>query len=334
MYRGSLGYENELVKITSYTEAGTAGNSQCYGRFIAFDGNKEEDKSSYSWTKCYECLKSEDYGNRRSTTPLFTMESVGAHVLGDGVLFISGRCDCTPLDPVIATLGSAHCKLKIGDYYWNGTTWTTTDSTFLLKLQQSNIKNTDTVYNHAEYDGTGIPITTPMTGKIYFAVTDLTTGLFSNGYLPLMDFKIGFVRDAEDDTLNDKNYTAEGGNFPDNVNIDTIFTTDKTNTINSITRHCQAGFGLIYNGNTIVDTIPFGTSTGSTTQQKPEQRVADTIAAYGTTIRRVMTVNLKNGNISAAMPSSRVTLSSQSFYPVSASHNWRDNILTLKMMEI
>ena len=334
LYRGSLAFENEMVKITSYTEADNPNYPQCYGRFIAFDSNIDEGRSSFSWTKAYECLISEDYGNRQSSTPLFTMESQGAHILGDGVLFISGRCDCISLSPLGDFWGQALCVLKIGDYYWNGTSWTTTASDFYLSLERANIKNTDTIFNRAEYDGTGIAITTPIAGKIYFAVKDLRRNTnWYNGYFPLMDFKIGFVRDAEDDTLNDKGYKADGGNFPDDVNIDTIFSTDKTNTINGITRRCQAGYGLIYNGNVIADTITFGTTDG-TVSQKPEQRIADTIAAYGATVRRVMSLSLKNSNINVAIPSSRVTLGGQAFYPVSASHNWRNNILTLKMMEI
>ena len=333
MYRGSLSFQNELVSITSLTEADNPNYAQCYGRFIAYDPNMKEDRSSFSWTKAYECFISHDYGNRHSNTPLFTMESQGAHIIGDGVLYISGRCD---RDNEYPPLSAVTVTLKIGDKYWNGSAWTTTQSTFILYLTESGIQGTDTVFNRAEYDGTGIPVAMPLTGKIYFAVNDLyrQNGFIPyNGYFPLMDFKIGFVRNAEDDTLNDKGYKANGGNFPDDVNIDTIFSTDKTNTINGITRRCQAGYGLIYNGNVIADTITFGTTDG-TVSQKPEQRIADTIAAYGATVRRVMSLSLKNSNINVAIPSSRVTLGGQAFYPVSASHNWRNNILTLKMMEI
>ena len=149
-----------------------------------------------------------------------------------------------------------------------------------------------------------------------------------------MEFKIGFVRDAEDDELNDTNYTADGGAFPDDVDIDTIFSTDKTNTINNITRHCQAGYGLIFDNNHIADTIPFGTDSG-TAQRKPEQHVANTIAAYGSTVRRVMHVDLKNDNVSGDhMPRCRVTHEGQSYYPVAVSHRWRDNIVNLTLMEI
>ena len=329
LYRGVINYENAMIKITSYAEQQEgAGIPMCYGRFAAFDQNTEDDKEKFSWNKCYECFISEDYGNRRSTTPLFSMESQGAVILGDGVLYISGRADYEDTD--ISEDHAGQCTLKIGNLYWNGTAWTSTASKFKLSMKDNGIENTDTIFNNADYDGMGIPITAPMTGKIYFAVDDVFRNQnYWNGYFPLMDFKIGFVRNGEEDDLNDKEYTANGGNFPDDVNVDTIFSTDKTNTVNAKTFRCQAGYGLVYSGNVVADTIPFGS-----TQLKPEQHVADLIAAYGTTIRRSLQIDLWTNLTSSLGPDYKVSLESADFYPVAISHRWRDNITTLKIMEL
>ena len=329
LYRGVINYENAMIKITSYAEQQEgAGIPMCYGRFAAFDDNTEDDKKKFSWNKCYECFISEDYGNRRSTTPLFSMESQGAVILGDGVLYISGRADYE--DTEISEDHAGQCTLKIGNLYWNGTAWTSTASKFKLSMKDNGIENTDTIYNNADYDGMGIPITAPITGKIYFAVDDVFRNQnYWNGYFPLMDFKIGFVRNGEEDDLNDKEYTANGGNFPDDVNVDTIFSSDKTNTVNAKTFRCQAGYGLVYSGNVVANTIPFGS-----TQLKPEQHVADLIAAYGTTIRRSLQIDLWTNLTSSLGPDYKVSLESADFYPVAISHRWRDNITTLKIMQL
>jgi len=329
LYRGVINYENAMIKITSYAEQQEgAGIPMCYGRFAAFDDNTEDDKKKFSWNKCYECFISEDYGNRRSTTPLFSMESQGAVILGDGVLYISGRADYE--DTEISEDHAGQCTLKIGDLYWNGTAWTSTVSKFKLSMKDNGIENTDTIYNNADYDGMGIPITAPITGKIYFAVDDVFRNQnYWNGYFPLMDFKIGFVRNGEEDDLNDKEYTANGGSFPDDVNVDTIFSSDKTNTVNAKTFRCQAGYGLVYSGNVVANTIPFGT-----TQLKPEQHVADLIAAYGTTIRRSLQIDLWTNLTNSIGPDYKVSLESADFYPVAISHRWRDNITTLKIMQL
>lgn len=329
LYRGVINYENAMIKITSYAEQQEgAGIPMCYGRFAAFDDNTEDDKKKFNWNKCYECFISEDYGNRRSTTPLFSMESQGAVILGDGVLYISGRADYE--DTEISEDHAGACTLKIGNLYWNGTEWTSTASRFKLSMKDNGIENTDTIYNNADYDGMGIPITAPITGKIYFAVDDVFRNQnYWNGYFPLMDFKIGFVRNGEEDDLNDKEYTANGGSFPDDVNVDTIFSSDKTNTVNAKTFRCQAGYGLIYSGNIVANTIPFGT-----TQLKPEQHVADLIAAYGTTIRRSLQIDLWTNLTGSIGPDYKVSLESADFYPVAISHRWRDNITTLKIMQL
>ena len=332
LHRSAINYENAQVAITSYIETaeGYGDPPMCYGRFIAFDDDMEDDKKKFSWTKCYECFISDDYGNRRSTTPLFTMESKGAVIIGDGVLFISGRSDGQSTSPLAQRDGCPVCTLKIGDLYWNGSAWTTTESRFTLEMKQNGVADTDTIFNNAEYDGAGFPVTTPITGKIYFAVHDVTRNLnWYNGYFPLMDFKIGFVRNGEEDELNDKEYTANGGSFPEDVNIDTIFSTDKTNITNSKTFRCQAGYGLIYNGNVVADTIPYGT-----TQLKPEQHTADLVAAYGSTIRRSLSIDLWTSQIGNAGPSCRLTLEGATFYPIAVSRNWRNNVTTLKIMEI
>ena len=329
LYRGVINYENAMIKITSYAEQQEgAGIPMCYGRFAAFDDNTEDDKKKFSWTKCYECFISNDYGARRSSIPLFSMESQGAVILGDGVLYISGRADYE--DTEISEDHAGQCTLKIGNLYWNGTAWTSTASKFKLSMKDNGIENTDTIYNNADYDGMGIPITAPITGKIYFAVDDVFRNQnYWNGYFPLMDFKIGFVRNGEEDDLNDKEYTANGGNFPDDVNVDTIFSSDKTNTVNAKTFRCQAGYGLVYSGNVVANTIPFGS-----TQLKPEQHVADLIAAYGTTIRRSLQIDLWTNLTSSLGPDYKVSLESADFYPVAISHRWRDNITTLKIMQL
>lgn len=334
LHRGAINYENAQVKITSFVETdeqSTTTGSMCYGRFIAFDDNTEDDKSKFSWTKCYECFISNDYGARRSSVPLFSIESKGAVILGDGVLYISGRADSDEW----GTIEFAECTLRIGDLFWDGDNkvWTSTFKTCEILQKKNGIYNSDTVYNQAEYDGWGIPITTPMTGKIYFAihkVEPLPLPILSpNGYFPLMDFKIGFVRNGEEDDLNDKEYTANGGSFPEDVNVDTIFSSDKTNTVNAKTFRCQAGYGLVYSGNIVANTIPFGT-----TQLKPEQHVADLIAAYGSTIRRSLQIDLWTNLTNSLGPDYKVSLESADFYPISISHRWRDNITTLKIMQL
>ena len=324
-FRGALNYENALVKIKSYVESAVDDQPQCFGRLIIFDTDMTEPKLRYNWTLSIDAFRSEDYGPRRSSTPLIEIESKAAYILSDGILYINGKTDNS-------INGKATCVLKVGNQYWNGTAWTSTASTFRLQCDSEGVEDTRTSINETEYQGTGIPITTTLTGKIYFAIKDVETFEFLmihlNGYFPLQDFEIGFVRRQQDSEANDLNYTATGGAFPDEVTVDSIFCTDKSKTEGNNTMRCEMGYGLLMSNTAVIDTIPYKSS-----YQKPEQHNANMIAAYGSTIRQVLTFQLWNSRV-AASPKSVITLGGQRYFPVSISHNWRDGITEIKLMEI
>ena len=149
-----------------------------------------------------------------------------------------------------------------------------------------------------------------------------------NGYFPLQDFEIGFVRRQQDEEANDLNYTATGGVFPDEINVDSIFCTDKWKTEGNNTIRCEMGYGLLFSNTSVIDTIPYKNG-----YQKPEQHNANLIAAYGSTIRQVLTLQLWNSRV-AASPKSVITLGIKQYFPVAITHQWRDGIQEVKLMEI
>ena len=326
LQRAALNYQNALVKISTYVESAVEGNPQCYGRLAIFDIDIAEPKLRYNWTVSLDAFRSEDYGNRRSSTPLITFESQASYIFTYGILYINGKSDAK-------IRGLATCTLRIGNQYWNGSAWTTTASTFTLKCDNEGIEDTRTAINETEYQGTGIAITSTMSGKIYFAINDVEPnqwGIFVplNGYFPLQDFEIGFLRHQQDSEVNDLNYTATGGAFPEEITVDSIFCTDKSKTEGDNTMRCEMGYGLLMSNTAVIDTIPYKSS-----YQKPEQHNANMIAAYGSTIRQVLTFQLWNSRV-AASPKSVITLGGSRYFPVSISHNWRDGLSTIKMMAI
>ena len=338
---GQETFENLDVAVNAYVESAIEGQPQCYGRFIVFDNDVEFDgstpvpKAKYNWIKAFECFRSGEYGNRTSQIPLFSLTSKQACTIGYGVLWINGRCDIEA-DYSNAGIYRATCTLKIGNRYWNGSAWTTAASTFALEYMKDGIRDVQASgYPTADYEGLGIPVGPPLSGIVYFAVNDVQPLFPSepdiNGYFPLMDFQIGFVRSDEDQELNDISYTADGGAFPENIDVDTIFSTDKTRVAGSRTIRCQMGYGLLMSGNNVVQTAPYG----SISNKKPEQRTADLIADYGSSVRRVLTLDLWSSQIGLdAGPVTPMSLEGTNYYPVSVSHNWRDDVSTVTLMEI
>lgn len=338
---GQETFENLDVAVNAYVESAVEGQPQCYGRFIVFDNDVEFDgstpvpKAKYNWIKAFECFRSGEYGNRTSQIPLFSLTSKQACTIGYGVLWINGRCDIEA-DYSNAGIYRATCTLKIGNRYWNGSAWTTAASTFALEYMKDGIRDVQASgYSTADYEGLGIPVGPPLSGIVYFAVNDVQPLFPSepdiNGYFPLMDFQIGFVRGDEDQELNDISYTADGGAFPENIDVDTIFSTDKTRMAGSRNIRCQMGYGLLMSGNNVVQTAPYG----SISNKKPEQRTADLIADYGSQVRRVLTLDLWSSQIGlGAGPTTPMSLEGTNYYPVSVSHNWRDDVSTVTLMEI
>lgn len=323
---GAFNYENALVKINTFVESAVEGQPQCYGKLNIFDINIAEPKLRYNWTVSLDAFCSEDYGNRSSQTPLIVIESQASYIFSDGILFINGKSDAK-------VEGWATVTLRIGNQYWNGSAWTTTASTFQLKCDNEGVEDTRTAINETEYQGTGIPVTATLTGKIYFAINDALPHAWGiivplNGYFPLQNFEIGFVRRQQDSEANDLNYTATGGAFPEEITVDSIFCTDKSKTEGDNTMRCEMGYGLLMSNTAVIDTIPYKSS-----YQKPEQHNANLIAAYGSTIRQVLTFQLWNSRV-AASPKQVITLGGSRYFPVSISHNWRDGLSTIKMMSI
>lgn len=334
----SVNFENEDVTITSYTES-TGTSNACYGKLLICDPDTSENKARFGWITLFEIFRFPINYSRQNTTPLFTILSKDTFYLGGGTLYIKGGADFS--DQIYASTGEPRgvCVLRIGytgNYkYWNGSAWSSSYATFEMLYNMNGIKNTRTSINEPEYEGYGIPIGEVMFGSIYFAVVNVVTNIYplatGASYIPIMNFEIGFARVGEDDAINDKSYTANGGVFPDETTIDTIFTTDKTKVVSgNKTIHCELGYGMLFGSNGVVDTITFGDGT----QKKPEQHYADVIAAFMSSSKRVLTLNLKTSSIGAMIgPLYTVTHDSHTFIPISASHSWRDDITTLKLVQ-
>lgn len=329
----SFSYEDDLMTITTYAKTvdETQSTPQCYGRLIIFDedGTEGDEKKNYRWTTCFECFLSNDYEGGQPGTPYFTLESKDSYMLAGGILYIKGRCDYME-DKTF----SADCILRVGNYYWNGASWSTQVRRFTIEYDAGGIKSTRTSPSDPNYDGHGVPVGTMMMGTIRFEVVALhycrdALGVTTNGYMPLMDFEIGFVRNNVDSELNDKTYTASGGQFPDKTEIDTIFSSNKRKYYASAWHNCDMGFGLVLDEyGYILESVSYGGY-----NEIPEQHLANAIASYGSTTHRVLTLTMRTSQLGTVSPNHAVYADGDTFCPVAVSHSWRDDITTLTLMQ-
>ena len=76
-------------------------------------------------------------------------------------------------------------------------------------------------------------------------------------------------------------------------------------------------------------TAPFGGI-----QEIPEQHLANRVAAYGATSKRQFMLEVRQNAISQITPINKVSFESTSCQPVSIGHDWRDDVVQLKMIEL
>lgn len=356
-------YENDNVSVDCYmaTVPGTgnnAGNAKKYCRFLVYDdsevgdvgGNPPESKTAYSWKKCIELFHSYNYTGSDSTT-MFTIISKQVFVISDGIMYISFKCD-----EVSAWIGPIICiaRLKLGDKYWDGanSVWVTpaqgvTPPTFGLYFNANGAATNRNSINDPQYDGYGIPVTDTMHGTLEFSIVDVPDWTLHlgpkswdiNGFLPLMDFKIGFVRGTIEETRHNGNeYTKNGGSFRENIGVDLIFAADVAYGPSGYLRHMPAGLGYILNNSTKKpsDTIK-SMSGGDVT---PEEYLAELIANYGQNTHRVVDVDLLTNLVVNVTPRATVASSEAGMgsvvgmFPLAVSHNWRDDITHVTLITL
>lgn len=116
---------------------------------------------------------------------------------------------------------------------------------------------------------------------------------------------------------------SNGNSVRDEYNADCIYASNN---------NMLYGFGLIINPDgSFMGALSYN---GSETLVWPEQHLANRIASYWATARRMIKTELRSNTIPVITPQNKVTLDSTTFHPIAISHDWRDDVTTLTLLEI
>jgi hypothetical protein len=364
--------------MESAPSARDGGGYKRYCRFIAYDDGDAVDpgaappqsKLHFSWKKSVELFRSADYTGSASAA-LFTITSKQMMVLTDGILYIDFKCDhvsawlvgTAQVSGTTIDFPLAVCRLRIGDRYWNGSAWSSnSNSSFYLSFTADGAKTNRPDYKSQyggdilkvpQYDGYGARVTGTMRGIVEFQVLDVPkwqtydTSVTPieladiNGFLPMMDFEIGFVRGVIEDTKHRGNeYVVNGGSFSQEYNVDLIFASDVVYGPANYQRHMPAGLGYILG----ID---------SSNYQKPiqnikdlqnrnviaEEELATVIATYGNKTHRLIQMDVWTNMVGDVVPSkltntADVLSDMAGMFPLAIGHNWREDITTLTLIKV
>lgn len=358
----NIEYEDDVVSLRCYMALvpGTgadAGNQKKYCRFFCYDdvdvGEVGEpvptSKEQYSWRKCIELFKSYNYTGSDSNA-MFTISSKQVFVISDGMLYINFKCHQvsawlsetdSPFEKPRAT-----CKIRIGNMYWNGSAWVAnSNATFTLPFTSEGAKTNRSDYggiSAPQYKGYGIHVTDTMRGQLEFVVTDVATfrslapGFPQlgdiNGFLPLLDFEIGFVRGTIEDTKHRGNeFVVNAGAFREEYNVDLIFASDMVYGPQNYQRHMPAGLGYLLDNTTEKPLATVSSMAGSSVI--PEEELARIISVYGSTTHRLVQMSLWTDGVGEVTPE-KMSTGLESMFPMAIDHNWRDDITTITLIEI
>ena len=366
---GTLTYDNESVSLSLYAAKfnGDRQTKNKFARFLVYDAQEvgdpttqeiPESKKSFNWSRCVELFHGTEYTGGDTAT-MMSIASKQQFVIAGGILYISWKMRTTDVgqykhmaSDMPATLTA---QLKVGDKYWNGTwdvanrrwtvnsAWTTTPTTFTMYLDNEGPRTTRRLATEPQYDGCGVPVNATLRGIIEFKVIDVQwwqgrwatpvgwERVDNNGFVPMHDFKIGFVRGTiEEKKRNGNEFTQKGGAFRDEVNVDLLWASDMPYGEGG-TRRMPAGVAYILDS---TDIPKEKVASMANTLVIPEQELARIIAAYGNRTHRVVQVSLRGNSVGAVSPLMISAGLETGMFPLAVSHDWREDITTITMISI
>lgn len=117
--------------------------------------------------------------------------------------------------------------------------------------------------------------------------------------------------------------SSNGSNMSDEWGTDCIYASQ-----NNLAR----GYGLVMNPDySYLETLVFA---GSATAKHPEQHLADRVTNFWQTSRRRLAVELRRDLIADITPRHKVTIDGMTGYPIAISHEWRDDVTQLTILQL
>lgn len=356
-----IGYftTQEINGFTSNSLIGESSSKGAYARRQLFSDEDEGDAN------VVDVMLFKDWADINTNTnpwtvgtPYITLQTVFETAFSAGSLKITG----TPYDGseskantgaarlFIAAIGIGHTKNtakwlqvknNISPTYYG---WTTEKIPVLISVNWAPSLRVGAISpmqeNYAFFSiGDSIPVPDDLYGYLYidiYGTYDISGGgtrITQNGKWQLANLKVEYSREKIEvssngyrkvvrDRNSTKEYTAENQNANNEKwNADCIFASDND---------MEYGYGLMLKGNgEYLKTAPFGG-----VQEIPEQHLANRVAAYGATSKRQFMLEVRQNAIAQITPINKVSFESTSCQPVSIGHDWRDDVVQLKMIEL
>lgn len=222
---------------------------------------------------------------------------------------------------------SIHFRVGIGEtrssaMWFNGSTWASSQAEFTVRIGDKNKRDQKWSCR------TNNP---NLHGRLFVDIlgSDNMEHLSEEGFIDrfdLVNFKIEFKRSVHDG-ISSVFDIYERENTHDYVAYNTGMVEDKweTSTVFASDNDFVFGYGILMNP----DGTPY---TGG--NNRPEQRLANRVVNYWSTSKRKLSCDLRDDLVSDLSPKVIGTIDGTRVYPISISHDWRNNIMQAVFMEV
>ena len=300
-------------------------------RFYLYDSWEKDIslKHSYDW-KCKLMVNDSDYSYPYVWA--FRLLSKWPVNFDHGLIYIKGRVEAL-------ANGTFWARLKIGNNYWNGSSWQTSWAEFPVNFGSEDGQSAggDIITTRAlndpypSYDGYGIPISSAVGGYLTLEINRVTVQdpqvESGTAEIRFTELELGFVRHLNyapyvDRDVNIFNASNNSG-FRDEKSVNTIFASDSGNAM---------GLGIILNTDgSYCDGLSYPGSGGGSHEQ-PEQHLANRISTFLNRTHTKMKLELLS-NLVEVNPCTYIGDDGGS-YPISISHRWTEDVTTVISIDL
>lgn len=234
--------------------------------------------------------------------------------------------------------------------WWTGTAWSSSVSAFVVAIgnldDQLHVRTgSSSSYSYSAWIPTN---ETGLYGKIFieFLGADYLKNQIGGGPFDIHDFSVEFARSTTVVEATEGTVTNRYGNFGgakkyrvieragsreytsknaskvrDEWNADLIYASDND---------MENGYGVVLNA----DGSQMGKLTYGLASQYPEQHLANRVTQYWASSKRKLTSELKTNIIGTVTPRNTVEMDGTTTHPIAITHDWRDDITRLTLLQI
>jgi hypothetical protein len=225
-------------------------------------------------------------------------------------------------------------KLQVGNLWWNGEEWTSTESTFIVETDAKSVisnKTSDMVTDIE--DGYFIPVTTPMSGTLKLSLMNGTAYqvTYPNGQSIIEGVYNCIVSSF------DVRYTVASDPFVSQRKVNTYyqrvqaagFSEDKSVMLDVGTYNYNVDSPMFIRdrNDNYIETIQYASGT-----ERIESHLLSRMVEYYNTRRAVY--NIRFESAASVLPLLFATHGGRTMFCIDQSHNWQDDTQNIKFIEI